>query len=66
MKILHCNNTELLYTLIDNGFIIYIDKKTKNKLVEDDEAELIDEFIRSRDHSLTKDYSLEDYNDPTQ
>lgn len=59
MKKLNCDNYELLQLLIDNGFAIVCDENM-DKIIDDNDADHIDEFVRSNAPAAINDYGIED------
>lgn len=59
MKKLNCDNYELLQLLIDNGFAIVCDENM-DKIIDDNDAAHIDEFVRNNAPAAINDYGIED------
>lgn len=59
MKKLNCDNYELLQLLIDNGFIIICDENM-DKIIDDNDAAYIDEFVQNNAPAAINDYGIED------
>lgn len=58
MRIFHCDNPDLMQLLIDNGFII-ICNENMQKVIEDDDAQLIYDFVRDNAPAAINDFCIE-------